>query len=221
MAAPDGKVLAQIDGAMRSASEAGDSSVSAFLRTRTVRVEVPVIDGGRPVGRLSLVSESSDLVGRLAEVLLIAAAGSVLAISIGLSSRNACSDRSRLLSSCSPSQKTVKILHYHNITPHEFFPVGSGLYQLCKEGRRQLAELLDKLDFFTGDSQYNVDELVTLGVPRSKTQVVSIIVETAMVASIARQNANPNVLFVGRIAENKRQDRIVEAYARLLQTAAD
>ena len=84
VAAPDGQVLAQIGGAMRSASEAGDSSVSAFLRTRTIRVEVPVIDGGRPVGRLSLVSESRDLVGRLAEVLLIAAAGSVLAISIGL-----------------------------------------------------------------------------------------------------------------------------------------
>ena len=113
-------------------------------------------------------------------------------------------------------QKAVKILHYHNITPHEFFPVGSGLYQLCKEGRRQLAELLDKFDFFTGDSQYNVDELVALGVPRSKTQIVAIVVETASVASVARQNRSPNVLFVGRIAENKRQDRVVEAYARLL-----
>src|SRR5688500_2176899 len=47
VAAPDGQVLAQIDGAMRSASEAGDSSVSAFLRARTIRVEVPVIDRGR------------------------------------------------------------------------------------------------------------------------------------------------------------------------------
>ena len=113
-------------------------------------------------------------------------------------------------------QKAVKILHYHNITPHEFFPVNSQLYRLCKQGREQLAEILDEFDLFTGDSQYNLDELVTLGVPRDKTQVFPIIVDTNSVAGGNSQKPEGDVLFVGRIAENKRQDRLVEAYARLV-----
>jgi putative two-component system response regulator len=89
VAAPDGQILAQIGGSVRltgelDLNEAGDSSVWALLQTRTVRVEVPIIDGGRPVGRLSLVSESRDLAGRFVQVLLITAAGSALAIGIGL-----------------------------------------------------------------------------------------------------------------------------------------
>jgi glycosyltransferase involved in cell wall biosynthesis/predicted O-methyltransferase YrrM len=113
-------------------------------------------------------------------------------------------------------QKAVKILHYHNITPHEFFPPDSQLYQLCKQGRQQLAEIVDTFDLFTGDSQYNVDELVSLGVPRYKTLVLPIIVDTGPITCGICQKLESDVLFVGRIAENKRQDKIVETYARLV-----
>jgi glycosyltransferase involved in cell wall biosynthesis/predicted O-methyltransferase YrrM len=113
-------------------------------------------------------------------------------------------------------QKAVKILHYHNITPHEFFPVDSQLHQLCKQGRQQLVEILDKFDLFSGVSQYNVDELVALRVPRDRTLVLPIIVETDSITRSKSQEQKSDVVFVGRIAENKRQDRIVEAYARLV-----
>ncbi len=113
-------------------------------------------------------------------------------------------------------QKAVKILHYHNITPHEFFPVDSQLYQLCKQGRQQLAAILHNFDLFTGDSQYNLDELISLGVPGDKTLVLPIVVDTELIPLRMSQTLDNNVLFVGRIAENKRQDRIIKTYARLL-----
>ncbi|MEW6682915.1 MAG: glycosyltransferase [Nitrospirota bacterium] len=115
------------------------------------------------------------------------------------------------------SQKAIKILHYHNITPHEFFRPGSHLYQHCREGRRQLVDLLDRFDLFTGDSQYNIDELISLGISKDKTQVLRIVLDTTMAERQVSQPAPRNVLFVGRIAENKRQDRIVEVYSRLLK----
>jgi glycosyltransferase involved in cell wall biosynthesis/predicted O-methyltransferase YrrM len=113
-------------------------------------------------------------------------------------------------------QKAVKILHYHNITPHEFFPLDSQLYHLCKQGRQELTEIVDKFDFFTGDSQYNVDELVSLGVLRDKTLVLPIITDAERITHARSRKPASDVLFVGRIVENKRQDKIVEAYARLL-----
>jgi glycosyltransferase involved in cell wall biosynthesis len=114
------------------------------------------------------------------------------------------------------SQSSIKILHYHNITPHEFFRVGSQLYRHCVEGRRQLADIFDHFDFFTGDSQFNIDEIISLGVPPERTQVLSIIVDTTMANSAIPQLATGNVLFVGRIAENKSQARLVEVYAHLV-----
>ena len=113
-------------------------------------------------------------------------------------------------------QKAVKILHYHNITPHEFFPVGSDLYQLCKDGREQLAAILDNFDLFTGDSQYNLDELASLGISRDKTLLLPILIDTDLIDRTIFHRRDGDVVFVGRIAENKRQDRILETYGRLL-----
>jgi glycosyltransferase involved in cell wall biosynthesis len=114
------------------------------------------------------------------------------------------------------SQKAVKILHYHNITPHEFFASDSPLYDLCKRGREQLAQLIEKFDFFTADSDYNIRELIGLGIPQGKTLVIPISVDTEPVRERKPQELKTNILFVGRIAENKRQDKLVEAYGRLL-----
>ncbi len=86
----DSRVLAQIGGSVRLSSElsldgTGSDSVYAFLRTRTVEVDVPVIYAGRPVGRVTIVSRTGDLAARFTGVLVIAGLGALLAIGVGLS----------------------------------------------------------------------------------------------------------------------------------------
>jgi response regulator RpfG family c-di-GMP phosphodiesterase len=85
----DGQTIAQVGGAVRlsddlALDEQERDSVYRFLRTRTVQVEAPVIYGGRPVGRVVLVSEIGDLATRFLEVLGIGALGALLALSVGL-----------------------------------------------------------------------------------------------------------------------------------------
>lgn len=84
-----GATLAQIGGTVRLAGdleldETGKASPLHLLASRTVQISVPVIDGGRTIGRLVLVSETSDLFARLESVLVTAGIGFVLAVTIGL-----------------------------------------------------------------------------------------------------------------------------------------
>jgi HAMP domain-containing protein len=85
----DGRILADMGGAIRLAGdldldEASRGSALSLLTSRSVQVSVPVVDGGREVGRLTLVSDTSDLFGRFIGVLTAAAVGSALAVVIGL-----------------------------------------------------------------------------------------------------------------------------------------
>jgi response regulator RpfG family c-di-GMP phosphodiesterase len=64
--------------------EVARGSGLSLLTSRTVQISVPVVDGGREVGRLTLVSDTSDLFGRFVGVLAAAAVGSALAVVIGL-----------------------------------------------------------------------------------------------------------------------------------------
>jgi response regulator RpfG family c-di-GMP phosphodiesterase len=84
-----GQTLAHVGGAVRlsddlALDEQEKESVYRFLRTRTVQVDVPVIYGGRSVGRVVLVSETGDLATRFLEVIAIGLLGAVLALSVGL-----------------------------------------------------------------------------------------------------------------------------------------
>jgi L-malate glycosyltransferase len=117
-----------------------------------------------------------------------------------------------------------RVLQYHNITPARFFARhDAGLYRLAALGRQELASLAGKVDLALGDSEYNRQELETLGFER--TGVFPVAVDTARF-----RNARPkpvldgilndglvNFLFVGRIAPNKRIEdhlRLAEHYKR-------
>src|SRR5216683_1048445 len=67
---PDGRVLAAFGGAPRLVTDpsiVGDGRPSAFalLRSGTILVSVPVINGGEDVGRINMISNTSDLWPRL------------------------------------------------------------------------------------------------------------------------------------------------------------
>jgi two-component system sensor histidine kinase BarA len=86
---PDGRVLAALGGASRLVTDPllnKDETPSIFdlLRSGTVLVTVPVIDGGKEVGRLNLVGDTEDLWPRLVSTVWFALLASCAALLIGL-----------------------------------------------------------------------------------------------------------------------------------------
>jgi glycosyltransferase involved in cell wall biosynthesis len=113
-------------------------------------------------------------------------------------------------------QNCLKVILYHNITPHYFFDRNSYLYKHCKRGREQLKEIINDFDFAMGDSNYNLKEIIELGYDPVKTFKLPIIIDDIDEKIFSNENnKGENIIFVGRICENKRQDRLVEAYSKL------
>ncbi|MGE7614036.1 glycosyltransferase [Paenibacillus sp. NPDC101420] len=107
------------------------------------------------------------------------------------------------------------IVKYHNITPSYFFENYSEIYKRqTSMGREQTKRLANNPEFnFLSDSEYNNQELISLGVDVEKTRILapfhkieilaSVIQEQDEVISLLRNNNCINVLFVGRVAPNK------------------
>ena len=118
----------------------------------------------------------------------------------------------------------AKVLQYHNVTPAAFFaPYDPGLFRLAALGRRELASLAGRVDLALGDSEFNRQELESLGF--QTTGVMPIAVNTARITDAPRRPALErilgdgliNILFVGRIVPNKKIEdhiRLAEMYKR-------
>ena len=118
----------------------------------------------------------------------------------------------------------MRVLQYHNITPARFFaPFDPAIFRLAKTGREELASLVGKVDLALGVSEYNRQELVALGF--DNTAVLPLVVEPRQTPTGHGNRALEhvlddgltNILFVGRIAPNKRledQLRLAEHYKR-------
>ena len=121
-----------------------------------------------------------------------------------------------------------RILQYHNITPAAFFaPYDPHLFRLASLGRAELRTLAGRVDLALGDSEFNRQELETLGF--SPTGVMPIAVDTERITGAARTPALEkilsdgliNILFVGRIVPNKRIEdhiRLAELYKRYIDS---
>lgn len=120
----------------------------------------------------------------------------------------------------------ARILHYHNVTPAHFFaPYDPGICRFVSRGRQELASLAAHTDLALGVSEYNRAELEAMHFPR--TGVLPIVVDADRLRS---QRSVPaleailgdgfaNILFVGRIAPNKRIEdhiRLAEHYKRYI-----
>jgi glycosyltransferase involved in cell wall biosynthesis len=115
--------------------------------------------------------------------------------------------------------RCTKVCVYHNITPHEFFPPGSNLHEFCLKGRNQLPEVVRDFHYFWGDSSYNLQELIDLGVPRERCAVIPIIVETQTDAPADTPAREPGSwIFLGRVAGNKGHRELVRLFARVRST---
>ena len=119
-----------------------------------------------------------------------------------------------------------RVIQYHNITPAHFFAGhDAGIVGLVTRGRQELAGLAGRVDLALGDSEYNRQELETLGFP--ETAVFPIAVDTARLTEAPPRPALErvlrdgltNILFVGRIAPNKKLEdhlRLAEHYKRYI-----
>jgi glycosyltransferase involved in cell wall biosynthesis len=119
-------------------------------------------------------------------------------------------------------------LIYHNITPPEYFiGVHRTLVGQCFRGRRELRAYVPRCDLALGDSEFNRQELESLGFER--TGVMPIAVNTARITDAPPRPALErilndgliNILFVGRIVPNKKIEdhiRLAEMYKRYIDS---
>lgn len=111
-----------------------------------------------------------------------------------------------------------KILIYHNITPSHFFRgINDSLSQLVQRGRREIIEFNTVTSLALGDSEYNRKELEGLGF--KNTGVLPIIIDFEKYACKPTQkildefnDGHSNILFVGRISPNKKQEDIIKMF---------
>jgi glycosyltransferase involved in cell wall biosynthesis len=120
----------------------------------------------------------------------------------------------------------AKCLVYHNVTPAEYYaPYRPGFAWMLSTGRAHLPRLAPHFPVSVGDSAFNAAELAACGF--EQPGVLPIICDPlkwnlrADAALMDRlQDGRINLLFVGRIAPNKKQDELVEAFALYRQLDA-
>lgn len=115
-----------------------------------------------------------------------------------------------------PRLKCRKVIVYHNITPSKYFRVTSpGTALVLDEGRSDLVALAGVADLNVADSAYNALELVAAGYRDPK--VLPLPIDLGMFnpeivsphAVSANSDGRINILFVGRIAPNKKVEDIL------------
>jgi glycosyltransferase involved in cell wall biosynthesis len=111
------------------------------------------------------------------------------------------------------------VLVYHNITPETFFEKDSVFYNYSLKGRTQLELLKEKSIAAIGDSQLNVDELLSRGFDKDNLKVIPLLLDVDKIKShewnhdLYDKNSDTfNIVFIGRVAENKCQHEVIEIY---------
>ncbi len=115
-----------------------------------------------------------------------------------------------------------KCLLYHNITPAEFLvPYRPEFAKILEKGRSELKQLAQHFPLSLGVSAYNAAELAASGFDDPGVLPIAVDpkkwdmpADAALMQQL--QDGKTNLLFVGRLAPNKRQDHLLEAFAHYL-----
>ncbi|HAO92526.1 MAG: hypothetical protein A2X99_06100 [Deltaproteobacteria bacterium GWB2_55_19] len=111
-----------------------------------------------------------------------------------------------------------KIMIYHNITPNHFYePFNGRMSHLLKKGKNELKAFSRVPDLALGDSAFNAEELKSLGY--RNVGVLPLLTDLRRLegdsdrAVVERYGGDfTNIIFVGRIAPNKRIEDIIRAF---------
>jgi glycosyltransferase involved in cell wall biosynthesis len=110
-----------------------------------------------------------------------------------------------------------KILVYHNITPAEYFlGVNARVADRCRRGRIELGRLAAVADLALGVSEFNRQELEAAGFPRTGVLPILVDWQNYALPPVGRleeaYRQGTNLLFVGRVAPNKRIEDLIKTY---------
>lgn len=111
-----------------------------------------------------------------------------------------------------------KIMIYHNITPPEYFRgINDEPYFLTKQGRAALRRAGKIVDLALGVSPFNQRELTEAGFSQAK--VLPLLIDFDLFKKPATEaiveeysDGKTNLLFVGRILPNKKQEDIIRVF---------
>lgn len=112
----------------------------------------------------------------------------------------------------------TKALIYHNITPERFFD-DEGTIKYIRIGLQQVKDYKKYMDYSIADSNYNRQELIKMGYDNNiDVMPVQVSVDRFNTVKeneeIVRENQDTkNILFVGRVVWNKRQDDVIKSFA--------
>lgn len=113
--------------------------------------------------------------------------------------------------------KVPVLMVYHNVTPAHFLDRVSGeMASLVRQGQAELPRFREVVKLALADSEFNRLDLVEAGY--RNTAVVPIVLDEAKYevpsneALLAEHRDGTNVLFVGRIAPNKRQEDVIKVF---------
>ena len=113
-----------------------------------------------------------------------------------------------------------KIMLYHNITPAEFMKeYNRKTTKLLVQGRVQLEAIKDKVEYCLSTSDYNKKELIEYGYREEKIDVLPLVIKFEDYEKVPNQeiidqykDGNTNILFVGRLSPNKKQEDVIKAF---------
>ncbi|WP_026732954.1 glycosyltransferase family 4 protein [Fischerella sp. PCC 9605] len=116
-----------------------------------------------------------------------------------------------------------KVVRYHNVTPPEFFEGINADYVIsCRSGREQLKSIANSnCDLYLCASDYNAQELLSQGVPKTKALVLSPFhrierlqhIEADLNVIDKYKDGKINILMVGRLAPNKGHIALINAFS--------
>jgi glycosyltransferase involved in cell wall biosynthesis len=109
-----------------------------------------------------------------------------------------------------------KVMIYHNITPHTYFEgFNPEMVRISRLGREEIKSLSPHIELSLADSEYNRQELASLGF--KKTKVFPLFIDykkyerpTSDFVYKLFKDDRLNILFVGRIVPNKRIDALIK-----------
>lgn len=113
----------------------------------------------------------------------------------------------------------LKIMIYHNITPANFFEHYSiADTEACYKGREDLCKLKNTINYCLAVSEYNKRELINVGY-KCKIDILPILIpfedykqKPNMQVIRKYDDSWTNILFVGRIAPNKKQEDLIKTF---------
>lgn len=121
-----------------------------------------------------------------------------------------------------PQMQGKKMLIYHNITPPRYFKgYARKLEEVTENGYREMKMLIGDFPYAVADSDYNRQDMRRLGF-QCPIDVCPIVIPFSDYAREPDENVlkryqgdgKTNLLFVGRIAPNKKQENVIRAFHR-------